>query len=198
MSTNIELAGARNKKRSKRTKKQERHNSTPETPTSPPPHDPVTAADAPCSGPLNFGLLIPNINGRLARKFIAGASGSLARVELPDFTSAGTAGNCVVGLSAADGPGVPDNSLLATATVLDTRVPDGTSTDSFAFANPLNSVAGMPYALILSRPGSNQMVWSGHTGKTREGESYSGTSQTGPFTGAFGDVDLHFTSFVTS
>jgi hypothetical protein len=77
-------------------------------------------------------------------------------------------------------------------------VPDGPSTLSFAFANPATVVAGVRYALVLSRSGSGSLGWDGRNGDTCPGQAFISDDQTAPFDTSVGEVDLHFTAFVQS
>lgn len=156
-----------------------------------------TRADATCPGPSDDALAIAAVNGRLAQTFTAIASGPLLRAELRITEPALTLGDYLLRLSSVDGAGVPTNIVLAETPALDVDVPNGQSTVSFAFASPFSIKAGTKYALVLTRPGSDQLVWAGHGSNSCTGTSFISDSQGGPFVAA-GNIDLIFTTFVKS
>jgi len=190
---------AAKKKRQKHKEKDKKQSATPQTPATPQiPTTPVTKADAMCSGPS--GITIGGSDGdhRLAQTFTALASGPLVRAELPTIKLAGSGGAYILRLSPVDGAGVPTNTVLASASIPNVSVPDGIATLTFTFADPASVVAGAQYALVLTRPGSNQIAWSGHVDGTCSGSKFSSQSQTAAFLALADSVDRNFTTFVTS
>jgi hypothetical protein len=196
-------AEARNKKKKKGKKRGKKQDSTPQTPTSPqdptspPPYTPVTKTDAVCPGPSDTAFGIIDVNARLAQTFTAIASGPLVRAELRLTEPAGSTGDYVLRLSPIDPAGIPTNVVLAETQVADGNVPNGQSTVTFDFANPASVEAGTSYALVVTRPGSNQLVWVGKTGNACSGTAFMSPSQDAAFI-AVGNIDFTFTTYVTS
>jgi len=185
----VEAKKAKKKHKKKKHKKQ---SATPQTPATP-----VTKADAVCPGPTNDAYAIGGVDWRLAQTFTALTSGSLVKAELLLSEPAGSLGDYVLRIAPADGAGIPTNIILAETAVLDIDVPNGKSTVSFTFANPASVVAGNSYALVLTRPGSDKLVWLGHIGDSCTGTTYLSESQFGEFV-AVGNIDLIFQTFVNS
>ena len=187
------------KKAKKQKHKKKKHKKQPATPQTTPqtPATPVTKADAVCPGPTNDAYAIGGVDWRLAQTFTALTSGSLVKAELLLSEPAGSLGDYVLRIAPADGAGIPTNIILAETTVLDINVPNGKSTVSFTFANPASVVAGNSYALVLTRPGSDKLVWLGHIGDSCTGTTYLSESQFGEFV-AVGNIDLIFQTFVNS
>ena len=178
------------KKKGKKHKK--KHKKQPATPQAP-----TIKSDAVCPGPTNDAYAIGGVDWRLAQTFTALTSGSLVKAELLLSEPAGSLGDYVLRIAPADGAGIPTNIILAETAVLDINVPNGKSTVSFTFANPASVVAGNSYALVLTRPGSDKLVWLGHIGNSCAGTTYFSESQFGQFV-AVGNIDLIFETFVNS
>ena len=187
------------KKAKKQKHKKKKHKKQPATPQTTPetPATPVTNADAVCPGPTNDAYAIGGVDWRLAQTFTALTSGSLVRAELLLSEPAGSLGDYVLRIAPADGAGIPTNIILAETAVLDINVPNGKSTVSFTFAAPASVVAGNSYALVLTRPGADKLVWLGHIGDSCTGTTYLSESQFGEFV-AVGNIDLIFQTFVNS
>jgi len=191
-----EVAAKKKGKKGKKGKKRKQQTPTPQTPATP--ATPVTKVDATCSGPNHEGFGEFNGDYRFAQTFTALASGPLVRAELPIYKVAGSGGAYILRLSPVDGAGVPTNTVLAWASIPNLSVPgDEDTTVTFTFADPASVVAGAQYALVLTRPGSNQLLWVGHVGGTCSGSVFFSPSQTAAFTADAG-LDLIFTTFVTS
>jgi hypothetical protein len=154
-------------------------------------------ADAICSESINDAFGIVDVNSRLAQTFTAIASGKLVRAELRLTEPAGSLGDYVLRLSTVNGAGFPTNSVLAAAEVLDLDVPSGQSTVTFTFDSPASVVAGTDYALVLTRPGADELVWAGHTGNSCDGTAFLSPTQNDPFV-AVGNIDFVFKTFVKS
>jgi hypothetical protein len=161
------------------------------------PPAPSTKIDAVCPGPVNDAFGIIDVSARLAQTFSAIASGPLVKAELRLIKAPASAGNYVLRLSPLDGAGVPTNIVLAEATVADASVPDGQSTVTFSFASPAAVAVGTSYALVVTRPGSDKLAWAGQTGNSCAGTAYMSPSPAGAFV-AVGNIDLNFTTYVTS
>jgi hypothetical protein len=188
----IAVEAKKAKKKKHKKKKHKKQSATPQTPATP-----VTKADAVCPGPTNDAYAIGGVDWRLAQTFTALTSGSLVKAELLLSEPAGSLGDYVLRIAPADGAGIPTNIILAETAVLDIDVPNGKSTVSFTFANPASVVAGNSYALVLTRAGSDKLVWLGHIGNSCTGTTYFSESQFGQFV-AVGNIDLIFETFVNS
>jgi hypothetical protein len=154
-------------------------------------------ADAICTGPANDAFAITALNGRLSQTFTALKSGKLVKAQLLLSEPAGSLGSYVLRLAPVDGAGVPTNGVLAEAAVSDANVPTGQSTVSFTFATPASIVAGTTYALVVTRPGSDKLVWLGQTGNNCTGTAYFSDSQIAQFV-VLGNLDFNFQTFVSS
>jgi hypothetical protein len=189
---------AAKKKRKKHKEKGKKQSTTPQTPSTPQtPATPVTKADAACYGPVDGSAYVDNGDSRLAQTFTALASGPLVSAELPIHKLAGSGGAYILRLSPVDGAGAPTNTVLASASIPNLSVPDGNTTLTFMFADPAVVVAGTQYALVLTRPGSNHLVWQEDLDGTCLGRMYFSDSQASQFVAA-GNGDLYFRTFVTS
>lgn len=179
----------------KKGKKRKKHKKP--APGSPAPTAPQIAADAFCPSPSDDAAAIPAVDARLAQTFIALASGSLVRAELLLSEPIGSLGDYVLRVNPTDAAGVPTNIVLAESLVPDVAVPSGKSTVEFTFASPASVVAGNRYALVLTRPGSDKLIWLGHMGDSCEGTTYFSPSSDGAFV-PLGNIDLIFATFVSS
>jgi hypothetical protein len=187
--TRLPIDAEAKKKKKHKKKKHKKQPATPQTP--------VTKADAVCPAPTNDAYAIGGVDWRLVQTFTALASGSLVKAELLLSEPAGSLGDYVLRIAPTDGAGIPTNIILAETAVLDIDVPNGKSTVSFTFAAPASVVAGNSYALVLTRPGSDKLVWLGHIGDSCLGTTYFSESQFGPFF-PVGNIDLIFQTFVSS
>jgi hypothetical protein len=190
-------AKKKKKGKKKKNRKQDSTNQPPISPPSTPATAPYTKTDAVCPGPSNDAFGIVDLNARLAQTFTAIASGPLVSAELRLTEPAGSTGDYVLRLSPIDAAGIPTNTVLAETQVADGNVPNGQSTVTFDFANPASVEAGVSYALVVTRPGSNQLVWVGQTGNACTGTAFMSPSQDAAFI-AVGNIDFTFTTYVTS
>jgi hypothetical protein len=154
---------------------------------------PEFKADAACSGETEGGFSAGG-NSRFAQTFTALGSGPLERAEVLIREFEGTAGDYILRLSAVNAAGVPTNTVLATAIVPDGDVPVGTSLVSFTFPTPFSVVAGVRYALVITRPGANTLEVNGYKNDTCAGGAFYSNNQTG----AFSEFDLSDLTFTTS
>ncbi len=154
--------------------------------------------DATCGGPPESGLGSSDGASRLAQTFTASASGALVQAQVFIFKLEGSAGEYLLRVSPVDGSGVPTNDVLAETSVSNLGVPAGETLTTFTFANPPPVVAGTTYALILTRPGSSNLGWKGHSGDTCSGRGFVSVDQTAPFAEGIAGLDLIFTTFVRS
>ena len=180
-------------RKAKKRKKHKKQSATPMTPATP-----ATKVDATCSGPDHSGFSGFDGDYRFAQTFTALANGPLVRAELSIYKLGGSGGSYILRLSPVDGAGVPTNTVLASASIPNVSVPEGITTLTFTFADPASVVAGAQYALVLTRPGSNQIAWSGHVDGTCSGSKFSSQSQTAAFLASADGVNFNFTTFVTS
>jgi hypothetical protein len=185
--------------RRKRKRHRQRKHRQPQNPTSPPspPPGPGTHTDAICagSGESNLG---GSGNIRLAQTFTALTSGPLLRADLLITKLAGSLGEYILQVGQVDAFGEPTNDVLASTSVANLAVPDGQSTVSFNFGNPATVVASTQYSLVLSRPDSTHLQWQGQNGDACAGRAFASVNQSGEFLPADVDLDLVFTTFVTS
>ena len=173
-------------KKRKHRRKRRKHRNDPQS-------TPRLAASCSIAETLNFGLVAPQ---RLAQTFTAAASGNLIRAELAIEKEADSLGDYFLHLAPVDNFGVPTNDVLAVAPVTNQAVPAGTSTVSFSFPSPAALTAGVQFALVLNRSGTDLMGWRGVTGDQCGGLSFKSANQTAPFT-SFGEgLDLIFRAFV--
>jgi hypothetical protein len=162
--------------------------------------DPITRVDATCTGAREGFIADVDGDARLAQTFTALASGPLVRAEIPISKDAGSDGDYILRLSPLDGAGVPTNDVLAEAAVADDTLPLGESTLTFTFTSPAPVVAGVTYALVLTRPGIGVVAWVGENiDNPCAGRAFFSPDQTTPFTDDVAPgTDLFFTTFVTS
>ncbi len=200
----------RRKSRAKRKRRNETSHQPPSTPPPPamppppsapppPPPLPVTRVDTECTADGPGILVLATENSRLAQTFTALASGPLVQADLNIAKPVGTGGDFVLRLSPVKKSGevrLPTNDVLAETEVAETSVPEGSSIVTFNFATPFSVVAGVPYALVLTRPGGSTFAWVGSEVNPCSGGGFVSQDQTG----AFLDItsDFFFTTFVTS
>jgi hypothetical protein len=194
----LRLAEAESKRNDKRGRKQRRKRKKQQSqqPSSAA-LSPATRTDAACAGAGTTGLGSTDGNTRLAQTFTALSSGVLVRAELPLIKLLGTDGEYILRLSSVDDSGIPTNEVLAASAVSNLSVPDGPSIVSFAFASPPLVVAGVEYALVLTRPGSTHLQWEGDFDVSCPGGAFVSTDQTAPFVPPGSGVDLLFTTLVS-
>lgn len=140
-----------------------------------------------------------------AQPFTSQLSGDLTRAELRLRNLSGT-GDWIFQIRTAQ-PSVsipgelePTPTVLASATLPDASVPDGTdATESVVFASPAAVVAGGSYAVSVTRPTAtdpNSLAVSAHTPSTDcPQRTYSSTN--GGTTWGSDDLDTIFRVFVT-
>jgi hypothetical protein len=175
------------KKRKKRKKNKKKRKTT----------NPQTSVTATCDG-SSFRI---NTTGdrRLAQPFVAQVSGPLVRVALQlDQRATDGAGDYILHLSPVDDASVPTNQVLAESKVAGASVPDGPATVDFDFVDPFSLKAGIEYALVLARPGSEQFAWGGDLGDRCAGRLFFSASQAGSFAAFDPEVEGRFTAFVQS
>jgi hypothetical protein len=98
---------------------------------------------------------------------------------------------------ATDDSGAPVNILLASATpIADATVPAGASRLAGVFASPLSVGAGKRYALVLTRPGAQQVAVSTGMNNPCPGEQFFSTSPGGPWQVFSPILDSVFAVFV--
>ena len=153
---------------------------------------------ATCPGPGDTNLGDASGDSRIAQTFTALVSGPLIEAEVQLDKLEGSPGDFVLRLSPVEDSGEvvsPTNDVLAEASLANDAVAGGESAVTFSFADPFRVVAGVVYALVLTRPGGGPFAWSGH-GNTCPGQSFTSLNgaeeffDTGP--------DLIFTAVVRS
>ena len=140
-----------------------------------------------------------------AQPFTSQLSGDLTRAELRLRNLSGT-GDWIFQIRTAQpsisipGDLEPTPTVLASATVPDASVPDGTdSTESVVFPNPAAVVAGGSYALSVTRPTAtdpNSLAVSSHTPST-ECPQRTYSSNNGGMNWGSQNLDIIFRVFVT-
>ena len=140
-----------------------------------------------------------------AQPFTSQLSGDLTRAELRLRNLSGT-GDWIFQIRTAQpsisipGDLEPTPTVLASATVPDASVPDGTdSTESVVFPNPAAVVAGGSYALSVTRPTAtdpNSLAVSSHTPST-ECPQRTYSSNNGGMNWGSQNLDTIFRVFVT-
>ena len=185
----VEDSAARKNRHGKKHKKHSPHQQPgsplPSPPPPPPPPVPVIQVAAGCGALPDDEVELFDGDARIAQTFTAGATGLLVNADLQVVKQAGSGGAFILRLSAVDGTGIPTNTVLASASVPNASVGAGPNDLAFAFASPASVVAGTTYALVLTRPGSNSLIWLGHTGDTCAGLTFFSTSQTAAFQPTF-------------
>lgn len=160
---------------------------------------PAVREDATCNAPNGDSGLSLTLDGRLAQTFTALTSGALVRADIPIGKRSQTFGDFTLQLSSVDAFGIPTNEVLAATGVANNAVPVGKATVSFTFAKPAEVQAGVRYALVLSRPTSDDLAWFGNSQDACAGLSFFSVDRTSPMTtGGQLVIDLHFTTFVRS
>jgi len=177
------------RKRGKRRKKKRKHKKDPKL---------QTRVDATCPGPTDdHGLSSLTGDVRFAQTFTAQASGQLVRAELQLLHF--SLGDYILQVGTVDAFGVPTNEVLAVTSVASAEVPEGDEvTARFNFGSPAELKAGTQYALVLTRPGSDTLIWRGHFDDTCAGRAFFSGDQTSPFVGESIELDLIYATFVQS
>jgi hypothetical protein len=155
---------------------------------------PVVRADARCIGnsDVDFGVVE---NGREAQTFTALSSGALVRAELTIAKDENALDDWILRISPTDATGSPMNTVLAETFVPDASVPLGAATAvTFDFAKPAAVIAGVTYALVLTR--GEFFRWAGRDGDPCSGQTFASSNQTAPFDRI--DLDHVFSTFVAS
>jgi hypothetical protein len=189
-----EAARKRRGKQNRKPRRKRKPQPGPAAQPATPPTDRLIRADATCPGPA-FTVVVSIGDSRLAQTFTAIATGPLVRAELGIAKEPGTTGDYVLRLSPLDGSDVPTDEVFAETVVANRNVPDGSSTVSFTFANPAIVVAGTEYALVLTRPDSNDVRWD-VTDVSCGGQIFFSFDQTEEFSPAFEGFDFVFTTFL--
>ena len=153
--------------------------------------------DANCPGPAPPGSgIVATGNNRYAQSFTVQRTGGLVRGELEINRGTGS-GDWVMQVVATDDYGAPVNTVLASTTIPDATVPTGDSRIAGLFAPPASVSAGHQYALLLTRPGSSQMILLTRSDNPCPGTYYLSTSQSGTWSqGGNPMTDLIFAVFV--
>jgi hypothetical protein len=186
-------------KKKKRNKGQGAAPPPPAPESPPPPPDPVTRRDATCTEEFDdqANLLASGEQAQVAQTFTALASGRLVSARLRIVKEAGSAGSYNLRVAPVDGAGFPVNDILTDAVVANGDVSDGLSTVEFTFNAPFSVVAGTAYALVLTRPGGNEITVKGRVGNPCGGGAFTATDLNAPFV-AVDDFDISFVTFVMS
>jgi hypothetical protein len=90
---------------------------------------------------------------RFAQTFIPSISGQIVKATI-EIHKSGSLGDYLFQINDVANV-VPNSIVFASTTVADRLVPDGISTVTATFATPVLLVASFPYALVVSRPGSD-------------------------------------------
>jgi hypothetical protein len=159
---------------------------------------PVTRADAACLEQSNTHVEAADGNERFAQTFTPLTSGFLVAARMTIVKDAGTTGDYLLHVATVDGAGRPTNTVLATTSIPNAAVPNGSSAPTFDFATPLAVATGATYALILTRPGSSQLTSRATAGSTCAGAAFYSNSQTGAFVPKGDTTDFAFSTFVAS
>jgi hypothetical protein len=191
------LGKGRNRNQNKTRRKRKKHKRQEPGFSSP---GPTTRPDASCPRPPDevVGGNVTDGNVRVAQTFTTLDSGLLVRAELLVRKFPASVGDYFLHLGTVDNFGVPTNEVLAVASAANPTVPDGESIVPFAFVSPFSVLAGTRYALVLTRPSSDDLLWLGRFGDSCPGRSFLSTDQTAPFDGVAAGTDLIFTTFVSS
>ena len=91
---------------------------------------------------------------RFAQTFVPSISGEIVKATV-EIHKSGSLGDYLFQINDVGGNGVPNSIVFASTTVADRLVPDGISTVTATFATPVLLVAPFQYALVVSRPGSD-------------------------------------------
>jgi hypothetical protein len=157
-----------------------------------------TRVDAICPGPTDNTGFTLNEGSRFAQTFTTLSTGRLVLAELLISAFSNGSANLSLELRDVDGSGVPANKVLAKASIDVTHVPDGESTVFFSFAAPPQVAANRKYALVLSNAGTRNVSWKGHRTATCDGHAFASEPSTEPFEPQVEDLDLIFTTIVSS
>jgi hypothetical protein len=157
---------------------------------------PVT--DASCVTPFGFNIAPSPGSLKAAEVFTAQHTGKLITGQFGlKNPAASTAGDWLFEVAATSG-GAP-GQILASQTVPDTLPPTGpgvTTPVIGTFANPPSVTAGTAYALLISRPASNNYEVNAAAGDVCPGrQNYNQLTVGGPFVADNG-VDLGFATTV--
>jgi hypothetical protein len=135
---------------------------------------PVLTAE--CPGPENSGTGVTSVQ-RLAQTFTPSVTGDVASGEVDISKPAASSGDWTMEIFAVDsGTGIPTDPLAST-TIADSTVPDGSSRIIGTFAPGVVLQSGVTYALSLSRAAA----WSSREQAVGPcpGREFSSTSVTG-------------------
>jgi hypothetical protein len=161
---------------------------------------PKVRPDAGCAGPTTTFAGYGD-DARFAQTFSPLRSGKLTAARFPVSKDVGSTGDYVLHLAAVDGAfvGFPTNTVLATATLPNSAVPDGQSAPKFFFETPPTVAAGTIYALILARPGGSQMeaLLTSDSGCHGGGAAFFSVTQSGAFSPIAGSFDFDHAPFQT-
>jgi hypothetical protein len=183
----LDEVSAKNKNKKKRKKRRRRRKKAQA--------GPATKADAACTAAGNGSSA--NGNARYAQTFTALTSGPLVRAEMRIGKAEGTVGDYILRLSAVHASGVPTNTVLATALVPNNAVPVGVGMVSFTFPTPYSVVAGVRYALVVTRPGATSLQVSGKHTDTCAGGAFFSNDQDDPFAESV-LADISFATYLSS
>ena len=144
----------------------------------------------------------PILEGPRARPggqtFTPAIAGELSTAEIAVSNFATVPGDYRIDINAVDGTGIPTNDILASTTIPDTAVPDGQSTVTASFGHPAQVATGQQYALIITRPASDNLQVGIRFGDDCAGQLFLSDSQTASFSAqTLAGEDLVFNVFVT-
>lgn len=154
--------------------------------------------DANCPPPHDALFHDPGqVNPRMAETFTVVNSGLLTYARAYVSTM-GTPADWLVQINSVDGSGTPTNNVLAAKTVANSSVPPGNAPVEAYFPNPLTVTAGQTLAVVVSRPGSDD-VWVLERMMSPcpppTGNLFVSHSQTGAFL-SLGGADMVFAVYV--
>jgi hypothetical protein len=118
---------------------------------------------------------------RLAQTFTSLTTSVAESVHVKIDKRAGTGGDWQLSVNSTDGSGAPSDDVLGSVNVSDAAVAPGVSTIGGTFSKPIPLTAGEAYALVLTRPGADEVRARIRVGDTCGGEIFRSLDQTGPF-----------------
>ena len=152
-------------------------------------------AGASCLGPASGTAFTNDGNARYAQTFTVETNGTATGAQVAIYRG-GTAGDFVVELVAVNHSGIPTNTILASATLLDASLPSGPSIQEVSFAVPAAITAGQQYAVLVTRPGSSLLGVGVRTLDDCAGALFISSDQTAQFDLEDANDDLVFTLLV--
>jgi hypothetical protein len=152
--------------------------------------------DANCQGRSNITFGGFSGNNRFAQTFLVQHTGALTKAQAHVAKAKGSSGDYILEISKVDNSGIPTGEIIALQAVPNSKVSAGSnSTVTATFPSPAQVTSGERLALIVTRPGSNNLTVRGFSGDPCGGDLFFSEAQDGTFVEE-SSSDLLFATFV--